>query len=424
MEKKLIVISIDSMIEDDLEILKGLPNFAEVLNSSSVVRKMESTYPTLTHSIHTSILTGCYPLHHGVINNELFMPGIPKAPWYEESELVKVKTLPEQAKAYGYKTAYIFWPLTMHADMPWVLHRASIHTPSEHEQDIIRQRSTPGLLDEVAPAVEPCWSLPHHQASDLFCTRSAEYLLERYQPDITYIHLVLIDHTRHTYGVYSSEIARSYQFLDAEVGRILSALKRAGTYDQTILCFTSDHGHLDVDRAISLNRFFCDHGLCDIAPDGSLLSWKAYAHSCALSSQIYVKDHDPEVREQVLRLLTEHREALGIREIFTEAETEAQYCTGGDYDFMVDTDGHTCFSYDLRWPLETSVDNSDYRSSRASHGHLPFKGPQPCFFVRNPFTGKKVQLEQGRIVDQAPTLAKMLDFELKDCDGRPIDALL
>ena len=71
------------------------------------------------------------------------MPGIPKAPWYEESELVKVKTLPEQAKAYGYKTAYIFWPLTMHADMPWVLHRASIHTPSEHEQDIIRQRSTP-----------------------------------------------------------------------------------------------------------------------------------------------------------------------------------------------------------------------------------------------------------------------------------------
>ena len=40
MEKKLIVISIDSMIEDDLEILKGLPNFAEVLNSSSVVRKI------------------------------------------------------------------------------------------------------------------------------------------------------------------------------------------------------------------------------------------------------------------------------------------------------------------------------------------------------------------------------------------------
>ena len=62
-----------------------------------------------------------------------------------------------------------------------------------------------------------------------------------------------------------------------------------------------------------------------------------------------------EVREQVLSLLTEHREALGIREIFTEAETEAQYRTGGDYDFMVDTDGHTCFSYDLRWPLETSV---------------------------------------------------------------------
>ena len=49
---------------------------------------------------------------------------------------------------------------------------------------------------------------------------------------------------------------------------------------------------------------------------------------------------------------------------------------------------------------------------------------QPCFFVCNPFASEQVYLPEGRIIDQAPTLARMLGFEMTTCDGRAMDALL
>lgn len=424
MEKKLIVLSIDSMIGDDLELLRTLPHFSRILGEASVVRSMCSTYPTLTHSVHTSIQTGCYPGHHGVINNELCMPGIPKAPWYEDSSLVKAETLPQAAAPYGYRTAYVFWPVSMHAHVPWVLHRPFIHTPESHQQEDIRERSTPGLFDEVAPYVDSCWTLPHYQCGDRFCALSTAYLIRRYQPDIIYIHMVLIDHIRHTYGVHNEELPGAYRFLDEGLGEILAALDETGLFRQTIFCVTSDHGQIDIDRTISLNRFFADEGLCGIDSAGNLTWWKAYSHSCALSSQIYIKDHDPAVREQVRRLLNENQARLGIGRLFTVEETRRLYRSWGDYEFMTETDGRTAFGYDLTAPLETGVDNSDYRSSVASHGHLPERGAQPCFFVRNPFTKKQVVLERGLIVDQAPTLARMLGFSMTHCDGSPMEELL
>ena len=45
MEKKLLVISIDTFITEDLEIMKTLPNFSRVLEESSVVERNLTTYP-------------------------------------------------------------------------------------------------------------------------------------------------------------------------------------------------------------------------------------------------------------------------------------------------------------------------------------------------------------------------------------------
>ena len=74
MDKKLIVISIDSFVTEDLGILRTLPHFARVLDGASLVLRNRTTYPSLTHSVHTSIQTGCNPGRHGVVNNEHFCP--------------------------------------------------------------------------------------------------------------------------------------------------------------------------------------------------------------------------------------------------------------------------------------------------------------------------------------------------------------
>lgn len=421
MMRKLLVISIDSMVTEDLPIIKGLPNMGKILAHSSLVRRMESTYPTLTHAIHAGIITGCYPERHGIICNEQFQPGILSPPWYEEASCLKVPTLLDIAASKGLKTASICWPLTLHANLPLIVHRAGIRIPPEQKRQVAAARSTPGLIDKMAGELESVWGMPHYEGADRLSYRAAAYLAEHDKPDIMYIHIILIDHLRHVHGVFSPELSKGYAFLDRELEPLLEAMERAGTLKNTIINFTSDHGHLNVERVCSLNRFFREQGFLHVDAGGHLIDWNAYAHSCGLSAQIYTKSGNA---AEVENLLTLHQEELGIGEVLLADEVKTRYHVSDGFSFMVETDGKTAFSSDYRAPLFCTPDSEDYRYSRATHGHQPEKGVQPTFFLYNPFQASPVMLEQGRIIDQAPTLARLMGFSMEHCDGQPIQALL
>ena len=126
-----------------------------------------------------------------------------------------------------------------------------------------------------------------------------------------------------------------------------------------------------------------------------------------------------EDRERVRALLLENREMLGIGQLFTREETR-KLRLDGDFTFLAETDGRTAFS--PRWDTEvvTAIDPTDWRTSVAGHGHLPWKGAKPMFIVKNPYARSVCTLESGRLVDEAPTMARLLGFDLPGCDGRPI----
>lgn len=69
-------------------------------------------------------------------------------------------------------------------------------------------------------------------------------------------------------------------------------------------------------------------------------------------------------------------------------------------------------------------DNSDYKFSVSSHGHLPHKGPQPVFLVAGPDIRPGVVLPRQRIIDEAPTFARILGFPLPQAQGRCMEGLL
>lgn len=421
MKKKLLLLSIDAMVTEDLEILRTLPAFSEVLEGASVVKNIQSIYPTLTHPAHVSIVTGCYPDRHGIITNDEFRPGERFSPWLEKASLVKVPMLPQVARAHGYTVASVFWPLTIGMEAEWVLGRDWVHEKRKTQQQTIADNSTPGLFDEVADCVKSCWGKEHYEEADSFCFLSAEYLLRTYRPDLTMIHVILMDHIRHAYGVFSPKLREGYEIMDRGLARLLSAMKDAGTYDDTVICLTSDHGQLDVERVAALNRFFLDRGLIRLNPDGALRDYDAYAHAASLVSLIHVREEADE--ERVRALLLENREQLGIGQLFTREEAK-KLRLDGDFTFVAETDGHTAFS--PRWDTETvtAIDPTDWRTSVAGHGHLPWKGAKPMFIVKNPDSPAACTLESGRLVDEAPTMARLLGFDLPGCDGTPIRELL
>lgn len=137
-------------------------------------------------------------------------------------------TLAQEARRHGYTVAEVYWPLTLGDEAEWNIHRAGIHVIPENEQEIIRQRSKPGFFDEVYPYIRDAFRMPGDFKSDEVCFDTAEYLIDRYQPDFMEIHLVIIDHIRHHYGVYSQQLHEAYRYLDNGFGRILNALRRQG----------------------------------------------------------------------------------------------------------------------------------------------------------------------------------------------------
>ena len=66
MANKLIVLSVDSLFDEGLDQLAGLPNIGRLIRRGSYVPGgMRSVYPSFTYPAHASIITGCWPEAHG-----------------------------------------------------------------------------------------------------------------------------------------------------------------------------------------------------------------------------------------------------------------------------------------------------------------------------------------------------------------------
>ena len=126
----------------------------------------------------------------------------------------------------------------------------------------------------------------------------------------------------------------------------------------------------------------------------------------------------------MISLLEEHAGELNIEKFYTREEVKEKYHLDGDFDYVLESFGNASFSSDFNAELVQDTNNASYRSSIATHGHEPYKGVQPTYFLYNPYSRRKVDLPQGRIIDQAPTLARLLGFEMTTCDGSPIEELL
>lgn len=112
MKQRVLVFSVDAMVYEDLQHLRGCRNTKKYFQNACGVRHIRSIYPTVTYPAHTTILTGCYPASHGVISNTHFTTGSTEYEWLWDAGNVKVPDVITAAKDQGYTTGAVFWPVT------------------------------------------------------------------------------------------------------------------------------------------------------------------------------------------------------------------------------------------------------------------------------------------------------------------------
>lgn len=424
----MLIVSLDAMVTEDLPYAKTLPNFARIFQNSSQIDKVKTIYPTLTHPIHATLLTGCTAGKHGVICNETFSPGNLILPWYNSLPQIKVPTIFHKWHEAGYTIAACRWPHTEEADdiidyvIPELVEAHVSGKTNADLPDIYAKLCTPSLMPIINKYIDVLDfnKRPMYEEFQVNCLCD---IIKEHKPNIMMTHLCMIDYARHAKGLFGEHIKEAIDTLDVWLGKLLDTLEKTGIYENTDIILLSDHGHLDIRRTICLNAILAEKGWLQVE-NGALKDWRVYIASATLSAHVYVKNKADE--DAVYKLLCEMAEdgIYGIDEVLTAAEADARYGLSGCFSFVIESDGYTSFNDDWKRPFVRPCDPLDYRYGRATHGHMPEKGPQPPFIVSGPSFKKGVHLENGSILDEAPTFLYPFGLTLEDADGKPIMELL
>ena len=422
MNKKTLVISIDALISDDIPLLEALPNLGPIVKGAAQVRDIECIYPTLTYPCHVSIMTGCYPDKHGIVHNERLQVNVPKPQWNWWYKDIRVKTMLDYAKAAGLSTATVTWPVMAGSAADYNI--AEIWAPTIHDDptDICTQANSPAVAEIFERNKGRLkWMLTPE--FDNYAEHCGAEIIETFQPDLMFIHFSYVDHQRHQNGVKGEKVNEALRFVDDKIGTLIAALNRQNLLDKTNIVILGDHGQINVSHLFNLNKLFYDRGLIDVNEQGKITGWRMYAQSCAFSAHIHL---GPAMdRNEAAAILKEIQQTYPqeIEKVWTAEEALNQWHMKGDFEFVVEAVTSVSFGKNLTGDLIESVDNSDYKFSVATHGHLPTKGDQPPFILSGPDIKMGVQIQGAKLVDEAPTIMKIYDIVMEDIDGHPLDVV-
>ena len=258
--------------------------------------------PTVTYPSHTTLISGVLPAVHGIYNNNILDPeGLSNGSWYWYARDIKVATLPSAAKARGLTTAAVSWPATVGADIDYLMPEFGGVTRHPQSLDLIRALSRPrGLLDDYEAQARP---LPWPMTDD-DRTGIAAWIIRKYQPHVTLLHIFDTDSAQHTYGPGSPEALAAIEAADAHVQQVLTAVAGAGLAERTDVVIVSDHGFLPLSQQLQPNHAFKREGLLDVDDAGKIRRWDAYYYGAGGSGFVVLRNpDDAALRQRVGTLL-------------------------------------------------------------------------------------------------------------------------
>ena len=207
----------------------------------------------------------------------------------------------------------------------------------------------------------------------------------------------------------------------------MNAANEAEIFEECDFVILSDHGQINTTRTAYPNYLLKKHGFIKTDKDGKVTEWKAFANGAGASAQIYLSDpSDLATKESVYKLLSDASEhkLYGFEKVFTAPELEEKYGLSGDFSFVLEGDGFTGFGAKISDTPFSFYAGGNYQNQHGNHGHLPSKGPQPTFIGCGPHFKKGVKIEEGDILNHAPTLAQLLGVTLRDAIGTAVGEIL
>ncbi|WP_066309293.1 alkaline phosphatase family protein [Bacillus sp. FJAT-29814] len=426
----LIIISFDCLSALDYPIMKDLPHFQTILENGALVKNVKSIYPSVTYPCHASIVTGNYPNRHGIINNTLLQPGRISPDWNWFRRSIKCTTLYDEAKKANLTTAALLWPVTGKANIDYNMPEIFANRPWHNQIVVSLLSGTPSYQWELNKRYGHIRNGLHQPELDDFVLEAAVDTIKTKKPNLMMIHFTDLDSMRHDFGFSSKEAMAAIDRHHTRLGRILSALKESGIYENSTIVVLGDHSALDEDKAISLNVLFQRENLISVNGKGKITDWKAYCKTCDGSAYIYLKDpNDKATYESVKNLLDSllTNPDGGIEQVLTGPEA-ANLGADGNCAFMIEAkQGYFIledYQGDYLKKITPENTKADKKYTQATHGYSPKKENYGTILMAAGRGIKPGTIPSARLIDEGPTFARLLGVSLGDTDGSVIEEML
>ncbi len=387
----------------------NVPNLRAFMTDGSYSSGVRGVLPTLTYPSHTTLLTGASPAKHGIYDNTTFDPlARNDRGWYWYAEDVKVPTLWDAAAAAHLKTANIYWPVSVGANITFNIPQIW-RTGTDDDLKLQRALSTPGLVQELSAELGRYpGGMEESVAEDEIRARFAIRLLEKKHPSFMTMYVTGLDTEQHLSGPFSQRSNEVLERLDAVVGSLRAAAQRYAPGRATI-CVVSDHGFARVDHDVNLYAAFREAGLFKVDQAGKIADWQAIPWPAGGSAAIMLANPaDEAVRERVKELLERLAgdPANGIDRILTREQIKRERGFPDAAYLVAFRIGYE-MAYALSPPLISSPGNL------GMHGYLPDRPEmRSSFFIVGPHIAQGRSLGEIDMRQIAPTVAAILHVRL------------
>lgn len=398
----------------------SIPTLLALRDAGSFAEGVEVCYPSMTYPSHTSLATGSRPVRHGVYSNTIFDPPTGSQMWFYEHAVVKAPALWDVARSHGLTAAGASWPVSVGAKMD-ILFPESNQLPRDMTW-LARARadSTPGLIDAVVKELGGFGENDNRIAiqRDRFTTAVARHIILNDKPNLLMIHLMETDSAQHADGPGSPAARAAIERIDAHIGALVKATEEAGIRERTTFVISGDHGFSRVHTLIQPNVILRDAGWLKTDARGQVTEWQVASHATA----IRLKDPSDTALatrvEQTFATLAAGK-YKGIFRVVTRAELDERGAYPGAAFFIEPAEGY----YVSDGVQDGTVLVGTTR--RGAHGFLPTETRMHTgLIVSGAGIRPGVPLPLVRQIDIAPTVAKLLGFDMPDADGVPVVGVL
>lgn len=424
---RLIMISLDAVGKRDMDFMLSLPNFSKIVEQGAFCDNVYSVYPSLTYPAHTAIMTGRVPNNSGIVSNTKLQPNRHNPDWIYKRKYIHGTTLPDEASKRGYSVCSMLWPVLGGAKIKYNIPEVMITRKSQNQIIACMLNGSPKYLYEINSRFGHIRHGIAQPALDDFLMASAQYTIEKYDPDMMMIHFTDVDTNRHDYGADNEHIKAALIRHDNRLGQLMEWLSKTRPMEETTFIVLGDHCQMDAHTIVYPNKYLADKGFIDIK-NGKITDYRLVAQ--CLDGSFYIRLNEKyreneQVLEQVTDLLNEMKkeEALGIEAVFTNEEAAMM---GADGSCLVMVEGKRGYYFLNDFEILTEpVEATKNHKMFAIHGCLPSKEENITFFAAMGKGIKKgVRIPSMRLWDEGPTIAKLMGWSLGGVDGEIIKEML